>query len=279
MPKDSFFALAFWKEILALKKIIAALSLVLFALTGCSSSIEETEKVVEKRDIDLVAMGDSLTVGIGDEENKNGYAGRFVEAMPEEMNGVKQVVLLETAKKGRRSDELITQIKSGDIDNELKTAELITLTIGGNDLMKVFRTNITNLQKSSFDTERPLFEQRYKEVFQLIRERNATAPIIAMGVYNPLTVYTTDPSQFEDILDEWNTDMKATIDEDPHAVFVPVVDLFISNEEEVYSEDYFHPNAKGYTNMTTRIFETLDKTDVYKLSDGKLEMKDGKEDE
>lgn len=262
-----------------MKKFIVALSLTVFALAGCSTSNEEADKRVEKRDIDLVAMGDSLTVGVGDEDNRNGYAGRFVEAMPNEMNGVKSVVLLETAKKGRRSDELVTQIKSGDIDNELKTAELITLTIGGNDLMKVFRTNITNLQKASFDKERPLFAERYKEIFQLIREKNATVPIIAMGVYNPLTVYTTDPSEFEDILNEWNGDIEETVGADPYAVFVPVVDLFISNEEDVYSDDYFHPNAKGYANMTNRIIETLDKTDVYKLSDGKLEMKDGKANE
>lgn len=262
-----------------MRKVIAVLSLTALLLASCGVTEDKTEKSLEKLDVDVVAMGDSLTEGIGDEEDKNGYAGRFAESMTSEMNGVKKVSLLETAKKGRRSDELVTQIKSGDIDNELKTAEIITLTIGGNDLMKVFRENITSLDKSYFDKERPLFAERYKEIFKQIRKRNKKAPIIAIGVYNPLTVYTDDTSQFEEILKDWNGDMKETVKADKHAVFVPVEDLFISNKEDVYSEDYFHPNAKGYTNMTNRIIETLDKTDVLKLSDGKFEMKAGKKDE
>lgn len=262
-----------------MKKLVAALSLTALFIAGCGVTEEKTEKVLEKTDVDVVAMGDSLTEGIGDEQEQNGYAGRFANSIKEQMNGIKEVQLLETAKKGRRSDELITQIKSGDIDNELKTAEIITLTIGGNDLMKVFRANITSLEKSAFDEERPLFAKRYKEIFKLIREKNKKAPIVALGVYNPLTVYTDDPSQFEAILTEWNGDMKKVVDADKHAVFIPVVDLFNSNDEDVYSEDYFHPNAKGYTNMTNRIYETLEKSDVLKLSDGKFEMKDGKADE
>ncbi|MBQ0138041.1 MAG: hypothetical protein KBT36_01990 [Kurthia sp.] len=260
-----------------MKKFLAVASLAVLTLAGCG--ITEEEKVLPKKNIDLVALGDSLTVGVGDEEEINGYAGRLAQAMPTEMNGINEVDLLETAKKGRRSDELIAQIKSGDIDEELKTAEFITLTIGGNDLMKVMRENITALKKSNFDEQRPLYEKRYEEIFKLIRERNLKAPIVAIGVYNPLTVYTDDSSQFEEIVDEWNSDMKKVVESDKHAVFVAVEDLFISNKEKVYSDDYFHPNAKGYTNMTNRILDTLKKKDLSELSGGKIEMKGDQEDE
>lgn len=258
-----------------MKNFWAVAALAVLTLAGCG----QTEVELQKNDIDLVALGDSLTVGVGDEKDNNGYSGRLADAMPTEMNGVKTVELIETAKKGRRSDELITQIKSGVIDKELKNAEFITLTIGGNDLMKVMRENITALQKANFDTERPKYEKRYQEIFELIRERNAKAPIVAVGVYNPLTVYTDDTSQFEDIVAEWNGDMKKVVEADKYAVFVSVDDLFVSNKEEVYSEDYFHPNAKGYTNMKNRIIETLKTIDLLKLSDGKIEMKDGQTNE
>lgn len=253
-----------------MKKFLVALSIATITLASCGVSEEE----LPEKNVDLVVLGDSLTVGIGDEEKKNGYAGRFAADMKNEMNGVKEVTLIETAKKGRRSDELITQIKNGDIDEQLKTAEFITLTIGGNDLMKVMRENITALQKSNFDEERPEFEKRYAEVFKLIREKNETAPIVAIGVYNPLTVYTKDSSQFKEIIAEWNGDMKKIVEADKHAVFVSVEDSFISNKEEVYSEDYFHPNAKGYTNMNNRIYETLEKKDLLEISNGKMAMKE-----
>lgn len=261
-----------------MKKFLAVTSLTLLLLTGCGSE-EEEEKVLPKKNVELVALGDSLTVGVGDEKEINGYAGRLAQVMPTEMNGIKEVELLETAKKGRRSDELLTQIKSGAIDDELKKAEFMTLTIGGNDLMKVLRENITSLEKANFDAELPLFEKRYQDIFKQIRKRNAKAPIVAIGVYNPLTVYTEDASQFEEIMNEWNDEMKKVVEADKHAVFVTVDDLFVSNKEEVYSDDYFHPNAKGYTNMTNRILDTLKKKDLFELSGGEIEMKDGQANE
>lgn len=270
-----------------LKKFGVVLLLMSLIIAGCGltdeSQTEEKEaevaKTLPKNAVDLVGIGDSLTVGVGDEKENNGYVGRFADSMVSEMNGVKDVEVIETAKKGRRSDQLVKQIKSGVIDDEIKAAEFITLTIGGNDLMKILRENIQSLEKSNFDSERPKFEKRYKEIFTLIRELNPTAPIVAIGVYDPLTVYTDDASQFQAIVDEWNSGMKKVVEEDPHAVFVLVDDLFVSNKDKVYSEDFFHPNAKGYTNMNNRIIETLKTTDVLELSGGKFEMKDGQKDE
>lgn len=257
-----------------MKKLGVISLLTVFLLAACGESGGIFEKDLEDRPIDLVALGDSLTVGVGDEEGKQGYAGRFAHSMETEMDGVKSVHLIETAKKGRRSDELIDQLKSGEINDSLKKAEFITLTIGGNDLMKVVRENITNLNKDSFDAERPLYKERYAEIFQLIRKQNKEVPIVAIGVYNPLTVYTDDPSQFEEILKEWNGDMKEIVEKDEHSIFIPVEDLFITNDAQVYSEDYFHPNAKGYVNMNNRIFDTLKKADLEKLSEGKLKIKE-----
>lgn len=259
---------------------ILLLTFMLLALTGCSATeaIRDTgvfsrEKVLPKKEIELVALGDSLTVGVGDEKDAGGYVGRLAKEMPEKMDGVEKVNITQTAKKGRRSDQLLTQLKSGEINDALKKADIITMTIGGNDLMKILRENFTTLERQHFDTERSNYEKRYIEIFKLIRAQNQTAPIIAVGVYNPLTVYAEDTSEFEKILDEWNQDMKNIVEKDAYAIFVPTVDLFHTNKAEVYSDDYFHPNAKGYTNMKNRIFETLDTVSVYKKSNGRMKMK------
>lgn len=251
-----------------------------FILTGCSASeaIKDTgvfsrEKVLPKKEIQLVALGDSLTVGVGDEDNEQGYVGRLAKEMPEKMDGIEKVEVIQTAKKGRRSEQLIAQLQSGEIHEALKKADVITMTMGGNDMMKILKEHFVTLEKVHFDEERPNYEKRYIEIFKLIRAQNKTAPIIALGAYNPLTVYAEDTAQFAEILAEWNKDMEGIVKKDAHAVYVPTVDLFHTNKAEVYSDDYFHPNAKGYRNMKDRIFDTLNDVSIYKLSNGQMKMK------
>lgn len=269
-------------RITKLKKwLILMLSLLL--LTACESpsmmngstkpdKVEAT-KVIKLKDIHYVALGDSLTEGVGDERGNQGYVGRLKKEMGT-WQGVKSVTVTNTAKRGRRSDQLIEQIQSGEIDHALKKADIISLTIGGNDLMKVVRANITDLKKEYFDKERPKFQQRYEKIMKLIRERNPNAPIIIIGVYNPLSIFTKEKSDMNTIMNEWNSDIRRFSNQDPYSVYVSVEDLFDSNANMVYHTDFFHPNAKGYDQMTARIITTLHESDLKKLSQGQFDFKE-----
>ena len=46
------------------------------------------------------------------------------------------------AKRGRRSDQLIEQLEEPEIQASVKKADLIYLTIGGNDIMKVVKEQL-----------------------------------------------------------------------------------------------------------------------------------------
>lgn len=235
-------------------------------------------KMIKSKDIQYVALGDSLTQGVGDEQGKQGYVGRLEKDM-ESWQGVKAVTVTNTAKRGRRSEQLIDQIQSGKIDDALEKADFITLTIGGNDLMKIVRSNITELNKQAFDKKRPEFQQRYETILSLIRERNANAPILLIGVYNPLSIFTKEESDMNTIITEWNSDIRSFANNDAHAAFVNIEDLFDSNNNLVYHTDFFHPNAKGYDLMTARIIQTLREYDLNKLSQGQFDFKEESFDE
>lgn len=255
----------------------------LLLLTACESSSMmngskkpdkvEATKVIKLKDIRYVALGDSLTEGVGDERGNQGYVGRLKKDM-KTWQGVKSVTVTNTAKRGRRSDQLIEQIQSGEIDHALKKADFISLTIGGNDLMKIVRVNITDLKKEYFDKERPKFQQRYEKIIKLIRERNPNAPIIIIGVYNPLSIFTKEKSDMNTIMNEWNSDIRRFSNQDPYSVYVSVEDLFDSNANMVYHNDFFHPNAKGYDQMTARIIITLHEANLKKLSQGQFDFKE-----
>ncbi|MFJ8262654.1 GDSL-type esterase/lipase family protein [Rummeliibacillus sp. NPDC094406] len=263
--------------------MISVLILAACEAPGIMSNSQKENKIavtqmIKLKDIQYVALGDSLTEGVGDELDKEGYVGRMKKEM-ETWRGVKSVTVTNTAKRGRRSDQLIDQIQSGEIDDALEQADIISLTIGGNDLMKIVRSNITDLTKEVFDDKRPAFQQRYETIMQLIRERNPNAPIILIGVYNPLSIFTKEKSDMNTIMREWNSDIRGFANQDGHAVFINVVDLFDSNDNMVYHTDFFHPNAKGYDQMTARIIKTLHEVDLKKLSHGQFDFKEDSTDE
>lgn len=225
---------------------------------------------VPKR-IAVVGLGDSLTEGIGDELKMGGYFGRLTTVM-EDWKGVESVQVDNLAKKGRRSDQLIKQLEDPKIQLFIRKADVVLLTIGGNDLMKIVKRDLFNLQEDRFYAELKNYEQRLDEVFGIIRALNADAVIIVGGLYNPLSILTNEASEFEGIIDGWNDVIELQTVLDRKACFIPVKDLFYSNENMVYHTDFFHPNAKGYDQMTGRYIEEIDKCGLYNLSDGKLGM-------
>jgi len=257
-------------------------------LSGCQQTLTETTGAFSERqeiafsewtipgyfipkNIHVIGLGDSLTQGVGDELKKEGYFGRVTDKM-DEWKGVKEVDATNLSKRGRRSDQLIDKLVDPEVQSSVKTADLIFLTIGGNDIMKVVKSNLFNLQTEPFYDELGKFENRLDELFSIIRDLNGDAIIIVAGLYNPFTIVTDETNEFEDIIADWNEAIEVRAMMDGGSCFVPVVDLFDSNTDMVYHTDFFHPNAKGYDAMAERFLGELKECGLQELSDGELEM-------
>lgn len=106
------------------------------------------------------------------------------------------------------------------------------------------------------------------EIIKEIRARNSEAPIIMLGFYNPFAIITDETAAFDGVLTSWNSTIEKVANADVNACFVPVDDLFTSNEDLVYHTDFFHPNAKGYERMTKRVIEQLKSCNIEQMSDG-----------
>ena len=257
-------------------------------VTGCSPPFTKTTDSLAKREdtafsewdvpsyfipkrLQVVGLGDSLTQGVGDEQKKGGYFGRVSDEMIE-WKGVVDVDAKNLAKRGRRSDQLLDQLEDSSIQSAVKKADVILLTIGGNDVMKVVKKDIFNMKKEAFYIELGKFENRLDEVFSTIRALNGDAIIVVAGLYNPFSIVSDEVNEFEDIITDWNEAIEVRSVLDGKSCFVPVADLFDSNANMVYHTDFFHPNAKGYDSMADRFLERIGECDLLKLSDGKLDM-------
>src|SRR5699024_2321593 len=86
-----------------------------------------------KNDIKSTAIGDSLTQGVGDEEDNGGYVG----ILEDTINKDNDLVEIDNfGKRGNRTDQLIDRMEEPEIKESLEEADIILITIGANDIMQ-----------------------------------------------------------------------------------------------------------------------------------------------
>ena len=74
-----------------------------------------------------VALGDSITTGYGLAENETGFAKQVADS--------NEYTLTNLAQDGATSSMLLTSLSNSEVSSAIASADLITVTIGGNDLM------------------------------------------------------------------------------------------------------------------------------------------------
>ena len=101
----------------------------------------QTRKVQQ---FSYVALGDSLTQGVGDTTNQGGFVPLVAQSLTNEEGY--EVAAQNFGVAGNTSNQILKRMKEQDeIADALSKADLMTLTVGGNDLRKVILDNITSL--------------------------------------------------------------------------------------------------------------------------------------
>ncbi|RAK18883.1 lysophospholipase L1-like esterase [Anoxybacillus vitaminiphilus] len=205
------------------------------------------------RDMNIVALGDSLTEGVGDRTKSGGYLA-YLEQKLLVHKAIKSVAVTNLGKRGLRISQLDKVVnKNKDV---LQQADMIMITIGGNDMMKVVRSHFFDLSYSLFAKEQKQFAVKLEKLLKTLRSINEDAPIVLFGLYNPFGSLQAIP-EIEQVIQLWNEGSKEIMDKYENTVFVEVADLFANRDDVLYS-DQFHPNDVGYQLMAERVYERLE---------------------
>ncbi|HPJ00169.1 MAG TPA: GDSL-type esterase/lipase family protein, partial [Enterococcus sp.] len=160
--------------------------------------------------------------------------------------------------------------------------DIITLTVGGNDLMKVIQNNIFGLSMKTFEKPLKKYQTQLTELLTELRNLNPHAPIYVVGVYNPFYVNFPEITDMQTIVDNWNEGTKEIVEENENVYFIPINDLIASGLGEpaitvqtedsstetgndlnivknnvLYDKDKFHPNNIGYQLMAKAVKDEL----------------------
>lgn len=196
----------------------------------------------------IVALGDSLTRGTGDSNGK-GYVGYVVDRLKDQSN--EAITLRNLGVKGYRSDQLLNQVKQSEIKRQIQDADIILMTMGGNDLFQSGQTLI-DLDIQKIDQLRAEYLQNMQQIMTEIRSVNKEAMIYYVGLYNPF-IELSDAEITTLAVRQWNYETSQLLDQDHQTVFVPTYDLFQVNGDNYLFSDKFHPNTEGYQLIAERV--------------------------
>src|SRR5690554_2798492 len=157
--------------------------------TRVSDIVKETFDFLFTQEFHVVAIGDSLTQGVGDSNRNGGYIG----ILDETINKQRQIVTFDNfGKSGRRTDQLLEVLNDPEVINAIEETDIVLMTIGANDIMRVVRQNFTDLTYSLFIEEQVHFEQRLNDIFIKVSTINPNADIYLLGFFNPFKQYFQD---------------------------------------------------------------------------------------
>lgn len=231
-----------------IKLSAAAAALVIFAGT-LSVNAEETENIT--------VLGDSISTGYGLDDSQLSYCGYLQEYFDADLDNF--------AKDGRQTSELLEQIESDSkVRESVKSADLICVTIGGNDVLQIFLDSLAELKNAGGNNSQEQFvlSQEFVQSFimkfasafgpaasqagenitkirEQIRDLNPDAPVIMQTVYNP---FETDDEKLNSIMKPLKTFT---------AMYLGVINNAVKQQPAVIADihEKFNENSWLYTNI------------------------------
>ena len=228
-------------------------------------------------ELTIVALGDSLSKGTGDLSGDGGYVGKAKKKLAELTK--KPVNVLNYAVNGWRVNNLLKSLAEPNMKNLVRNADIVLLTIGGNDLNHASDNPIDVTNSKTQPTPAPAetakttndlpeinyteikkglpdIEQKLDQILTQIATLNPKAKIVYVGLYNPY--YTQDTTkEGSAILQKWNLHAQQIANKYPNMIVVPTYDLFQFEIGKYLYTDEFHPNTLGYERMADRIVQAL----------------------
>ena len=232
----------------------------------------------KKKVVTYVAIGDSLTKGVGDSTNQGGFVPLLAQSLTNE-TGL-EFKAINYGVSGNTSGQILSRMQEKkEIRKDLKQAQLLTITVGGNDLRKAILEDTSNLDLDRFEKASKTYEKNLKQIIELARKDNPDLAIYVVGIYNPLYLNFPDLTELQTLVDQWNQRTEVTLSAYQGVYFVPVNDLLYKGidgksgvteselgketvtNDALYDEDSFHPNNTGYEIMKEAVLEKIHATE------------------
>ncbi|PKR85000.1 GDSL-type esterase/lipase family protein [Heyndrickxia camelliae] len=200
--------------------------------------------------IHLLAIGDSVIKGIGASQNKD-----FITQFSTELTHAtgKPVVSENEGIPGITSSELNELIKQEKFDQGIKNADIITINVGGNDILRIAKQKNIYQAIQSFHTLQNDFENNLKQITMHIQKLNPKATLVYLELYNPLNPTNQYYGLANKLLPKWNINIYKAAEQIPSSIVVQTSKVINDKHLQYLSADGVHPNSKGYLAISRKM--------------------------
>lgn len=232
-------------------------------------------------------LGDSIAEGYGLKNKSDRYAS-YVQSKYKISN--KNVIDLSNS--GMTAQELANDIKNDEYINAIQSSDLITISIGSNELLNVLTqvfqdvvlNNPTtdfeklsfvltnelqnNINKKKFENAISTYEKSWDEIISTIKGANKDITIVATEFYNPFRNISGLESAGDTYIKQVNNILHEKSNNESLYIIAPIYNEFnnlhdsltnININSRSFSSSSFdpHPNIEGHRFISEKIIEAL----------------------
>jgi lysophospholipase L1-like esterase len=163
--------------------LVMAIMLLLLSLSTAASGAGGP--LPGRNSVKYVALGDSIAAGVG-ATDLYGYTLHFRDYLATTVHGSDKIAM--EAYPGDDTADLLTKLRTDqDLRQSLKRATVVTISIGGNDLLPCIRPGLTEIDPACVMRGLAAFGHDWPLILQEIRgEIGSDARLEVMTIYNPV---------------------------------------------------------------------------------------------
>ena len=232
-----------------LKKSVAVLLCLVMILMSLSAVAFAEEKQF------YLVLGDSIGYGSGIRNSQDACYGKIVA----DTNGYE---FANHAIPGHTTTNLIARLKEDVVKADVEKADIISISIGGNDFLM---SNLYGLMfdamvkedYSKFDEIAHSFYENFSTIISMIRELNGEAVILMQTLYNPQSGYLRAP--YQQGADRINAAIEKFSKENPGEIIIVDVATALNSDMGNFASDAVHPSAKGNEEIAKAVLSEIAK--------------------
>ncbi|GAY73029.1 GDSL-type esterase/lipase family protein [Lentilactobacillus kosonis] len=248
--------------------IIVLLTIIIIGLGGWSGYNHFKKATPKPTPINITAVGDSLTQGVGDPDNRGGYVYMIRQKIKSNYPRTR-VTVANFGIAGETTQQIDSRVNGSQrLQKQLKQANTIVMTFGGNDLMQ-FCANMTANNNGMMNSQLSSFERTYsmraRQLIKDVRQYNPKANIFVYGIYNPVYVYLPQVKFINQAVSDTNRTTKQMVASQANTFFIP-----ISNElsDGQYQTKAQHKQLEKQAAKQPSLSNNLTNTDILGLFGG-----------
>ncbi len=206
-----------------------------------------------------LVLGDSIAYGSGISNSREACYGKIVA----DTNGYDYA---NHAIPGHTTTNLINRLSDETVIADLKKADIISISIGGNDfllgnLIGLMFDSIVLGDHTEYDRIAEGFYANFCKIVDIINSHNADAVILMQTLYNPQSGYLRAP--YQEGADRINAAIMKYDAEHPGEIVIVDVGSALGDDMANYADDEIHPSAQGNEIIANVILDKL-----YELKSG-----------